>query len=183
MFSREEFKMELVDILPVDKWLEFEKDIFDRSGLASNIFNVNGIRITDYKVWVNQLCPAIKADDRGQSFICAVAHMNIAGMAKERNEPVAGECDAGLLKLVVPIYVNGEFLGAVGACGLLPEDSDIDSFMINRTIEMDDDKIVELTGHIKRISSDEVEKLAKYITERIHTIVNDFEKQGRRAGE
>jgi len=171
--------MELADILPLEKWLELEKDIFKRSGLASNVFNVSGIRISDYKVWVNRLCPAVKADDRGQSFICAVAHMNIAGMAKERHEPVAGECDAGLLKLVVPIFLNGVFLGAVGACGLLLDDGDVDSFMINRTIEMDDDNIADLSGDIKRISGDDVDELGKYITERINKIVSDFEKQGR----
>jgi len=171
--------MELADILPLEKWLELEKDIFNRSGLASNVFNVNGIRITDYKEWVNRLCPAVKADDRGQSFICAVAHMNIAGMAKERKSPVIGECDAGLLKLVVPIFVNGVCLGGVGACGLLLEESEIDSFMINRTIEMDDDKITDLSADIRKISSDEVEELGKYIAGRIHEIVSDFEKQGR----
>ncbi len=171
--------MELYDILPLDKWLELEKDIFNRSGLASNVFNVNGIRITDYKVWVNRLCPVVKADDRGQSFICAVAHMNIAGMAKERKAPVIGECDAGLLKLVVPIFVNGAFMGAVGACGLILDDSDVDSFMINRTIEMDDDKIADLSCDIRRISSDDLEELGKYIMERIEKIVSDFEKRGR----
>lgn len=171
--------MELVDILPLQKWYELEKDIFERSGLASNVFNVNGIRITDFKVWVNRLCPAVKADDRGQSFICAVAHMNIAGMAKDSKKPFAGECDAGLLKLVVPIFVDGVFLGAVGACGLLPDDSEVDSFMINRTIEMDDDIIEDLSSDIRRISSDDVEELGKYITERIDKIVSSFEKQGR----
>lgn len=171
--------MELADILPLEKWLELEKDVFNRSGLASNVFNVSGIRITDYKVWVNRLCPAVKADDRGQSFICAVAHMNIAGMAKERKSPVIGECDAGLLKLVVPIFVNGEFLGAVGACGLLLDDGDVDSFMVNRTIEMDDAKIAELSGDIRRLSGDDVEELGKYITERIEKLVSDYEKQGR----
>ncbi|MEW6599867.1 MAG: PocR ligand-binding domain-containing protein [Nitrospirota bacterium] len=170
--------MELVDLLPVEKWLELEKDIFNRSGLASNVFNVSGIRITDYKEWVNRLCPSIKADDRGQSFICAVAHMNIAGMAKERRKAVVGECDAGLLKLVVPIFVNGNFLGAVGACGLLLEDSDVDSFMINRTIEMDDNTISELSEGIKRMKEEEIEKLGNYIAERIDIIVKDFEKQG-----
>ena len=73
--------MNLTDIMPAEKWIELEKDIYERSGLASNVFNIDGIRITDYKVWVNRLCPVVKADDRGQSFICAVAHMNI-GMNK-----------------------------------------------------------------------------------------------------
>ena len=169
--------MELTDILPPEKWIELEKDIHERSGLASNVFDVNGIRITDYKVWVNRLCPAVKADDAGQSFICAVAHMNIAGMAKERKAPVIGECDAGLLKLVVPIFLKGEYSGAVGACGLLLDDAEVDSFMVNRTIGMDEEKIEEISGDIKNITTEEVEGLGKYITERINEITAGFERR------
>ena len=169
--------MELADILPLEKWVELEKDIYKRSGLASNVFNVEGIRITGFKVWVNRLCPLIKADDRGQSFICAVAHMNIASMAKQGRKWVVSECDAGLLKMVVPVFVRGEFLGAVGACGLLPDDSAVDSFMVNRTLEMDDEKIEGLSDDIKRITGEEVRALGNYITECIDKIVCDFEKK------
>ena len=73
--------MELTDLLPLEKWAELETEIHARSGLESNVFNTDGIRITDNKVWVNRLCPAIKATDKGQAFICAVAHMNLAAMA------------------------------------------------------------------------------------------------------
>jgi len=170
--------MKLTDILPPEKWIELEKDIYERSGLASNVFDIEGIRITDYKVWVNRLCPVVKADDRGQSFICAVAHMNIASMAKESKKPYIGECDAGLIKLVVPIFVKGEFSGAVGACGLLLDDSDVDSFMVNRTLEMDDENIESLSRDIRRLSEEEVEALGEYIAERIEEIVGDYEKRG-----
>ena len=169
--------MELTDILPIEKWMELEKDIHERSGLASNVFNVDGIRITDYKVWVNRLCPVVKAHDSGQSFICAVAHMNIADMAKNSKETVIEECDAGLLKLVVPIFVKGEFLGAVGACGLLLDDGDVDSFMVNRTIEIGEAKIEELSDDIKKVSTEEVEALGEYITERIGKITGFFENK------
>ncbi len=163
--------MKLTDILPVEKWMEFEKDIHERSGLASNVFNIDGVRITDYKIWVNRLCPVVKAHDSGQSFICAVAHMNIADMAKKSAETVIEECDAGLLKLVVPIIVNGEFLGAVGACGLLLDDGDIDLFMVNKTIELGEEEIEELSGDIKRISSEDADALGNYISLRINEIV------------
>jgi ligand-binding sensor protein len=168
--------MELIDVLPVEKWIELEKDIHERSGLASNVFNVDGIRVTDYKVWVNRLCPVVKAHDSGQSFICAVAHMNVADMAKNSKETVIEECDAGLLKLVVPIFIKGEVLGAVGACGLLLDDGDVDSFMVNRTIEIGEDKVEELSDDIKRISTEEVEALGEYISERIEEITGDFEQ-------
>ena len=142
--------MHLTDILALEQWRSLEKDIYERSGLASNVFNTEGIRITDYKMWVNRLCPAVKADDRGQSFICAVAHMNMSAMAKQSKQPVISECDAGLVKIVVPIFLNDEFIGSVGACGLLPDDSEVDAFIINRTLEIGEDKIKSLSGDIKR---------------------------------
>ena len=168
--------MELIDILPVEKWIELEKDIHERSGLASNVFNADGIRITDYKVWVNRLCPVVKAHDSGQSFICAVAHMNIADMARKSKETVIEECDAGLLKLVVPIFVKGEFLGAVGACGLILDDGDVDAFMVNRTIEIGEEKVEGLSDDIKRITTEEAEALGEYISGCIKKITGDFEQ-------
>jgi len=166
--------MDLTDIMPIEKWRELEEEIFERSGLASNVFDVDGIRITDYKVWVNRLCPVVKADDGGQSFICAVAHMNVANMSKQVRGPVVGECDAGLLKLVVPVMVNDRFLGAVGACGLLLDDSDVDTFMVGRTIKMEEEQIDDMSNDIKRLTEKEAEELGAYIEKRICKIISDF---------
>ena len=40
---------------------------------------------------------------------------NFMAMAKQTRKAVIEECDAGLMKVVVPIIVDGEFIGAVGA--------------------------------------------------------------------
>lgn len=167
--------MKLTDILSIEQWTELEKEIHDRFGVDTNVFNVEGFRITDFKKWVNRLCPVIKADERGQSFICAVAHMNIAGMARQAKKPVIEECDAGLLKLVVPIFAKGEFVGAVGACGVLVDKNRVDSFMIKRTIDMDEERTEGLSDDIKRITTEEAEALAHYVSERIDKIIGRYE--------
>ena len=59
--------MELTDILPLDQWVEFEKEIVRRTGLDSNVFNTDGVRISDFRKWANRLCPAIKATDRARA--------------------------------------------------------------------------------------------------------------------
>ena len=56
-----------------------------------------------------RVCEYIKANDKGQSFICAVAHMNIAREAMETRTTVIEECDAGLVKLVNPVFVGDDF--------------------------------------------------------------------------
>ncbi|BBO87349.1 PocR ligand-binding domain-containing protein [Desulfosarcina ovata] len=163
--------VQLTDLLPLEKWVELENEIHARSGLESNVFNTDGIRITDNKVWVNRLCPAIKATDKGQAFICAVAHMNLANQAREEGRPVIEECDAGLMKIVVPISVDGQFIGAIGACGLLPAGGEVDNFLINRITEIDEETVSELCEDLAVIETNSAEEVAQFIWEKIEAIV------------
>lgn len=170
--------MKLTDILPVERWEELEKDIRNRSGLSANVFNTEGIRITDFHFWPNRLCPAVKATSKGQAFICAVAHMNLAVQASKAKKPVMEECDAGLLKIVVPLFVEEEFIGAVGACGLLLDHGEVDGFLVNRITEISEADVEDLSAGIGAISTQEAQALGKYIQDRIAGIVSDFQ-QGR----
>ena len=164
--------MKLTDIYPIEKWMVFEKNIHERSGLDANVFNPEGIRITEYKEWANRLCPAVKAIDKGQSYICAVAHMNIAAQAMQTRMPAIEECDAGLIKMVVPIFIGDEFAGAVGACGLLSEDGEVDAFLINKTTDMNENVIQDLSEGIGTISRQQAEALTEYIQQELHSMLS-----------
>ncbi|MFO7645793.1 MAG: PocR ligand-binding domain-containing protein [Desulfosarcina sp.] len=169
--------MELTDLLPLDKWAELENEIHARSGLESNVFNTDGIRITDTKIWVNRLCPVIKATDKGQAFICAVAHMNLANQARDEKKPVIEACDAGLLKIVVPIFMDGEFIGAVGACGLLPADGEVDTFLVNKMTDIEEATIETLCDDLAVIETNSAETVAQFIWEKIEALVSETDMQ------
>ena len=164
--------MELTDILPLDQWKALEKEINERSGLDVNVFNPSGYRITDFKVWANKLCPAIKDMDKGQSFICAVAHMNVSAMARNTAKPVIEECDAGLMKLVVPIFVNEEFIGAIGACGHVLDDGEADEFLINKITDIPEETISGLGKTVPRIPTEKAEALVEYIKMKLEGILS-----------
>lgn len=168
--------MELTDLCPLEKWTELEKKITERSGLDANVFNTDGVRITRYKHWANRLCPAIKNTDKGQSFICAVAHMNIATVARNTKAEVIEECDAGLVKMVVPIFVDNEFLGAVGACGKLLDDGEVDDFLINMITEIDENTIRELSDGLDRTTSASLREMAEFIKEELGQIIFEYRK-------
>ena len=165
--------MELTDLLPLEQWTQIENEIHEHSGLESNVFNTDGIRITDNKVWVNRLCPAIKATDKGQSFICAVAHMNLANQAKDEKRPVIEACDAGLMKIVVPIFVDGNYIGAVGACGLLPAGGEVDAFLVNKMTDIDEANIEALCEDLAVIEKNSAEEVAQFIWEKIEAVVSE----------
>ena len=168
--------MQLTDLAPLERWIELEKDIHQKSGLDVNVFDTKGYRISEFKNWANQLCPAIKATDKGQSFICAPAHMNIATLAMRSQQPVIEECDAGMLKLVVPIFANQEFVGAVGACGFLLDDGEVDSFLVNKMTDISESKIESLSTDIPTITTAKAEALGQYILNLINEII-PIEKQ------
>lgn len=159
--------MKLTDICPLEKWKELEQEIHDRFTIDTNVFNVDGVRISEFKAWVNNLCPAIKATDKGQSFICAVAHMNLAAMASNSREPVVEECDAGLVKIVIPIYAKDTFLGAVGACGLLMQDGEVDSFLVNKITDIEEDEVTRLSQGIATISNAQIKALISFVEDRL----------------
>ena len=167
--------MELTDLLPVEEWMKLEKDIHERYGLDTNVFNTDGIRITPYKSWVNRICPEIKATDKGQSFICAVAHMNLAVMARNSKQVVVEECDAGIVKIVVPVFVADTFVGAVGACGKCLDDGEVDAFLVNKITGIDEEKVENLARDIGRISPETITELTTYVEEKIQNIIQQYE--------
>jgi ligand-binding sensor protein len=169
--------MKLTDLLPLEKWKDLEKEITRRSGLDANVFGTDGIRITDYKNWVNRLCPAIKATDKGQSYICAVAHMNLATQAKQTQKSLIEECDAGLVKIIVPVFVKDEFLGAVGACGMLLDGGEVDPFLVNMTTGIEEEEIERLASDIGAISLEKARSVVAYVEGKLGDIVREFEKK------
>jgi ligand-binding sensor protein len=168
--------MNLTDIWPLENWVDLENDIHTKYGMDVNVFNTDGVRISEFKQWVNKLCPAIKATDKGQSFICAVAHMNIATQAMKTRKPVVEECDAGLVKIVVPIFLDESFIGAVGACGLLLDDGEADTFLINKMTGIEEETAERLSADIGSISNKKAATLASDVSHRIEKIVADYKK-------
>ncbi len=166
--------MELKDIAPLETWAMLEKEAFKTFNLQSAVFNTKGIRITNTKDFANALCPKIKSTDKGQTFICATAHMNMANQAQQSKKAVIGECDAGLAKIVVPIFFKDEFVGAAGGCGILLEDGEVDGFAINKLTEIPDQEIAELSKDIPMISKEEAENIAGFFNRKIETFCAEF---------
>jgi ligand-binding sensor protein len=163
--------MKLTDLQPLDKWAELETTIHKKSGLRARVYDVDGVGITDKSAHANDLCPEIRSTSKGLTFICAVAHQNLAAMAQNTRQPVIEECDAGMIKIVVPIFVGDEFVGAAGGCGLLMDDGEVDDFMITKTTDLPEARIAELTAGLGTMTPAEAEALAAFIGREIQCLV------------
>jgi ligand-binding sensor protein len=166
--------MKLDDIMPIEKWAEIEREINRQSGLNAAVYNVAGVRITDFKKWANQLCPALRATEKGQEYICAVAHQNIAAQAIKTRKTIVNECDAGLMKFAVPIFVDNEFLGVAGGCGLLRDQQQVDTYLVHRTTGMDQDVFEEISENIETIANDRLESTISYVENKVGEFIREF---------
>ncbi len=162
--------MELTEIASLEVWKELENEICKRSGLNASVFDMKGTRITGSENWVNRLCPIIKNNSKGQTFICSLAHQNIVAQVQKSQKAVIEECDAGMVKLAVPIIMENQMVGVVGGCGLLLEGGEVDTFLIQKTIGGEEKLLIELAEEVGVTTEDSLKDLSDYIEYQLVTI-------------
>lgn len=95
---------------------------------------------------------------------------------KKTGKAVIDECDAGLTKIAVPIFVDGEFLGTAGGCGLLPAGGEVQTFLLEKTMGLSEIHILGLCEGLGTMTQEDAEKMAVYIEKRIAQFVDDYLK-------
>lgn len=168
--------MELTDILSKDGWAQFEKELFDRFRINSSVYDRSGTGVTGKPCWCNRLCPQIKANKDSLAAICAPGNQNFMAVAKKTRKTVIGECDAGLFKISVPIFVDGEFLGTAGGCGLLPEGEKVEAFLIAKTSGLSETEISGLCRGMGTITKQKTKAMTDFIETRLAAYVDHYLK-------
>jgi len=171
--------MELTELMPLDAWRKFETELFENFFMNCTVYNTDGIGLTGKPTWCNTLCPEIKANPTSLATICAAGNQYFMAQAKKTGSAVIDECDAGLLKIAVPIIVDGTFLGTAGGCGRLPEAGEVDAFIVQKTTGLDESAVNKLCESVATITRSEAQAVADYIEKRIGEFVAGFEERGR----
>ena len=165
--------MELTEILTKEEWAAFEKELFDRFQINCTVYNTDGIGVTGKPNWCNRLCPEIKGNKDSLAAICAPGNQNFMARAENTRKPVIDECDAGLVKIAVPIFNQDEFLGTAGGCGLLPVGGEVEAFLVEKTAGLTEAEIAGLCEGIGTMSEEQAQEMAAYIEEKIAEFIRN----------
>lgn len=168
--------MELIDILSKEEWTAFEKELYDKFHINCTVYNTSGIGITGKPNWCNSLCPQIKANKDSLAAICAPGNQNFMAQAKQAHKAIIGECDAGLMKIAVPIFSNDNFLGTAGGCGLLPEGGELETFMVEKTTGLSKEEVADLCEGIGSMTQDQATEMVAFIEKRISEFMKNNKK-------
>lgn len=169
--------MELTDILSKKDWGRFEKELYDRFHINATVYDKSGTGVTGKPNWCNRLCPQIKANPESLAVICATGNQHFMAQARQTRRPVIGECDAGLLKIAVPIFVDDEFMGSSGGCGLLPTGGEVETFLLGKTMGLDEDQISDLCDGLGTMPQDRADEMATFIERRIAQYADGYHQK------
>lgn len=157
--------MELIDVTPIEKWKQVAENIYKHFGFNGAVYDKDNNVLVKSEEWANKVCPAIKGGD--SRVICASAQQRLSKIAEEKKEPVVEECDAGLIKFVIPIFVDDELIGTVGGCGCLSQSSEVDAFYIGKLLKKEEEEIKDLLNTVRRISQDKLAEAISYVQEKV----------------
>ncbi len=158
--------MELTDIMPKEKWVELQEELHTRFQLNADVMDKEGKRLAG-NTWGNDLCKAIREDKKGFGAICAPAGMMFTQMMKE-GEPFVEECDGGMARISVPVKVDGELIGAVGGCGLVVDDGEVDAFTVGMMSDLEEAAVEKMAENVGIASDEKVKEIQEFIQKRIN---------------
>lgn len=171
--------MELTDIIPMSELTRIVEEIHDKFGFTGVFYKPDNFILVRSKEMGNALCPYIK-DNSNSLMICSVAQQILGKDAFDSKEVVVDECDAEMVKFVIPIFIGDEFLGTVGGCGRLAEDKDsVETFYIAKLTGKSESEIKELAKTVKKISKDEMEEVISFVQNRISPYLKKFVKNSK----
>ena len=159
--------MHLTQLLPIEGWAELEREWSARSGLTPAVYDLENKRLTAFANWANELCPALRQSPQALTGICAVAQQGLAAMARSTRRPVVEECDAGLVKIVAPVFVGDELIGTVSGCGRRYPESDMDFEYLAQSSGLTAEALREKAPSVAAITPEEAAELAAFLSSRI----------------
>jgi ligand-binding sensor protein len=161
--------MTLKDLIPEEDLAALQQELHDRFGLNADIMDSEGHRLFG-NTWANDLCRAIRNDEKGFGAICATAGQLFTQLLK-KGEPFVEYCDAGMVRVSVPVVVKGEVLGAVGGCGLVVGDEEVDEFTIGMMSDLDESAIAERVKTVHGADEARLAEIQAFITERLESLL------------
>jgi ligand-binding sensor protein len=105
------------------------------------------------------LCEKIRENEKALTFICSQTNTAMLAVVTKTLQPEIDICEAGLIRLVVPIVRDGLLIGQVTACGAASNDEEVSSFFVSKEVGISEEKVLELAQSTPFGSEEELDQL------------------------
>jgi len=109
----------------------------------------------------NELCREIRSRKKALPVICGQSQQFMAKMARTQKSAVVEICEAGMAKLVVPVFRNQNYLGSITACGCRLPETEIETYLVKKATGIVGDTIDEMAEKVPFVQKEKLQKLAE----------------------
>jgi ligand-binding sensor protein len=113
------------------------------------------------------LCSAIRENPDALTFVCSQTNTAMLAVVSKTLEPVVDLCEAGLIRVVVPVLHDGSLIGQVTACGLASNEDEPDAFLVAKQLDITEEKVLELAQSTPSGSEEELEQICSRLLDEI----------------
>jgi len=160
--------MNMTDLIPAEDLRALQRELAERYGLNADVMDADGKRLFG-TTFGNALCRAIRDDEKGFGGICVPAGQLFTRLMRQ-GEPFSEECDAGMLRVSVPVVADGEVIGSIGGCGLVPPGGEADPFTIGMMSDIEESAAADMAEKLTPLAEGKVAEIQAYIKKRIEEL-------------
>jgi ligand-binding sensor protein len=167
----------LLDILPQEKWEGILRELSQEVGMPATLVDAKGnilVHVGDY----TDICIRVRKRPESLSFVCGQTSQSLMKQAEKTGRPVVELCQIGLCKLIVPLFKEGKFLGALAACSRALSGEELDPFMVAQELGISEEEASKLLSSTPTIEQEFVLEAGERWHQRAMEWLSGEEKRG-----
>ena len=90
------------------------------------------------------LCAAVRDNQDALTYICSQSNTIMLATVEKTLKPAVDYCEAGLLRLVVPVIADGKLVGQITSCGLQPKGEEPETFLVAKQLGISEEEVGKL---------------------------------------
>ncbi len=157
--------MGVYDIRSEGEWQAILDEVSRRLGMPAALLDENNV-ILQHSGTRNPLCRRIRDQKESKSMICGQSQQYMAERAWSGRRPVIEACEAGLAKVVLPVFQDGQRVGTVTACGSSCGGEEIETFLIQKATGLDEESLSKLAAEVSEVDPDVLREVGEEVHQR-----------------
>jgi len=151
--------MSVYDIKSKEEWQKILDDVCEESGMPAALVDKKSV-VLQVSGERNPLCSEIRSNNESLAFICGQTQQFMVKKAKSTQKPVIDACEAGMIKFLIPLFLDTDFIGSITVCGSCAPGEEIETFAIAKSTKMNEKEIMPLVKKVPEVDQEKVTGVA-----------------------
>jgi ligand-binding sensor protein len=159
-------ELSVYDLNSRETWQELLDETQSALGMPTALLDPDNI-ILQSSGERNELCREIRSRNNAKPVICGQSQQFMAEMARTQKSSIVEICEAGMAKLVVPVFRDKNYLGSITACGSMLPETAIETYLVEKATGIGGDAIAEMAEKVPTVQKEQLQQLAEDLFRRL----------------